>query len=259
MRSESAKTALMAFLRRPSRMMFLRTERAPRLTDARLSGAAFAFFLSTTGDLKRWLAIRTISWLRTSTRHSPVLATPISRPAQITLSFDLNSSSVMSAVAKVSGSNPSSPISAPLALSIEVSNLSARGLHPPAQFQTFYPEYPKLTPTKNGRHRIRGPGRETPCVRTKPEIPLRTSFMHIPFQSEVAAPTAARRCGLYPPRLRSRLKRSGTLLTPRVKSPGSYHSKPIVSRYRPQGVSHIRRSCGTDGVPPSRRPWKTRR
>ena len=134
MRPKSDSAALMAFLRRPSRMMFLRTERAPRLTDARLSGAAVAFFLSTTGDLKRWLAIKTISWLRTSTRHNPVLATPISRPAQITLSFDLNSSRVMSAVAKVPGSNPSSPISVPRALSIAVSNLSARGLLPPAHF-----------------------------------------------------------------------------------------------------------------------------
>ena len=51
---------------------------------------------------------------------------------QITLSFDLNSSSVMSAVAKVAGSNPSSPISAPLALSIPDSNLIMRDFFPPA-------------------------------------------------------------------------------------------------------------------------------
>ena len=189
MRPKSANTALMAFLRRPSRMMFLRTERALRLTDARLSGAAVAFFLSTTGDLKRWLAISTISWLRMSTRHRPVLATPISMPAQITLSFDLNSSGVMSAVAKAPGSNPSSPISVPGALSIAVSNLSARGLLPPAHFQTFYPGYPELTPTKNGPHRF----------------------------------------------------------------------QPITRHAQPRGVSHIRRAYGTDGVPPCRRPWKTRR
>ena len=151
MRPKSASTALIAFLRRPSRMMLLRTERAPRLTDARLSGAAVAFFLSTTGDLKRWLAISTISWLSASTRHRPQLATPISMPAQINLSFDLNSSGAMSAVAKVPGSNPSSAISVPVAISMPVSNLSARGIRPPAHFQTFYPEYPQPTPTKNAR------------------------------------------------------------------------------------------------------------
>lgn len=87
------------------------------------------------------------------------------------------------------GSTPSSPISALAALSILVSNLPARGLLPPAHFQTFYPGYPELTPIKNGPHRF----------------------------------------------------------------------QPITRHAQPRGVSHIRRPYGTDGVPPNRRPWKTRR